>query len=451
MKEDTLNLLHCPDCNSAIELRKVYNKIDNEYIDAVVGCDCTEYPILDGILIYKKPSSHDGMSSTAYLIERMKAGYPKDAKALPLKRESIENSLLNLHIFLSSLGPLRRSISPILTLVRRRKRRLYDKLTNKLSFFDIIDMMEPNTWGDYLKHRFSSQTLWSLYPFIHMIERKDDRVLDLGCGAGHASFILSKHIKPQNLVCADENYTMLFLAKKIMVKDANFICMDANNPLPFSKDTFSSIIMMDSFHYVSNRAQLARECERILKQNGALLLLHLHNALKENISRGYPLSPSAWSALFKDLNTCIVPESHLIEDFMQKSELDLTKKYNDEIINNADAISIAGTLDDELIGKYENLDQYIKKMQNPIINPIYDFTRNKDKIMLKRNPPNDVFLTEYPLTKKFLPEKYSVPYEISKTLKGRKVGISRDMLQKNKTFYDMIRKFIIIDSPKGYV
>jgi len=402
-------------------------------------------------LIYKKLSFNGGLSSTAYLIERLGIKHVEDAIALPLKGGRIEKSLLDMHIFLSSFGGFRRSLYPILALIRHRKREMYKKLSRDLSFFDIMSIIEPNTWGDYLKHRFSSQTFWSLYPFIPLIERKNDRILDLGCGAGHASFVLSKNMNPKKLVCADDNYTLLFLAKRFMAMDANFICLDANSPLPFSDNFFSSIVMMDSLHYLPNRALIGKECRRMLKKHGLLLLLHLHNALKDNINIGFALSPSTWKGLFQWLNPSLIPENSLIEDLMLRFELDLTKTYNNEILNGSNAVSLIGTEDNVLFDKYYNLDSYLEKnLQNPIINPIYKLKHRNKEVILERKPPNDIFVVEYPLSMRFLPKEYSVSPEVLKTIENQKAGKLYNV-SKDKMFSEMLRRFIFIDTPKGYV
>jgi len=66
-----------------------------------------------------------------------------------------------------------------------------------------------------LKHRFSSETLWSLNPFIVLLEKKKGKILDLGCGAGHASYLINKFLKPELLILADYDYSLIYLARAI--------------------------------------------------------------------------------------------------------------------------------------------------------------------------------------------------------------------------------------------
>jgi hypothetical protein len=89
-------------------------------------------------------------------------------------------------------------------------------------------------------------------------------------------------------------------------------------------------------------------------------------------------------------------------------------------------------------------------MQNPILNPIYEKNRKNNEILLKRTTPNDIFYKESPLSLRYLPEKYSVPMEISRALDDCKVGKLVVSPKYKKILDEMIRRFIIIDTPKEY-
>lgn len=451
MKQEFLESLTCPDCKSGFELEGIYTKTGSEILNAIVRCECSEYPILNGILIYKKPSFHARMASTGYLVERLRMGSADEARALPVKASDREKTLLDLHAFLTSLAGPRRAFQPLLKRIRNNRRRTLRRISGSLSFFDIMSLLEPNTWGEYLKHRFSSQTFWSFYPFIPLIEKNNQKVLDMGCGAGHLSYILSKHMQPENLVCVDENYTLLLLAKRFMARHANFVCLDANDPLPFQDGIFSSIVMMDSFHYIANRALLAGEISRMLSDNALLLHLHLHNVLRKNPSPGFAMSPESWKGLFPDLNPRIMPETTLVRDFITLSEMDLTKDYPVDAINSANALSMIATTDECLVDKYDDLHGYLEKgMRNPVINPMYKIVHGNNTLVLERKAPNRMFVEEYPLSMSFLPKKYTVPHVISKSIRGRNIGKLDEAARYDGTFRDMIKKFLLIDTPRGY-
>ena len=71
MRKELLKVMICPDCGSGFHIQEIYNKENDEIDIGIVGCDCSEYPILDGILIYKKPSLKDHLSNTNNIIDKL--------------------------------------------------------------------------------------------------------------------------------------------------------------------------------------------------------------------------------------------------------------------------------------------------------------------------------------------------------------------------------------------
>jgi len=454
MKLDFLNSLQCPDCKQTFKLGEVYTKDGNDLVNALIECDCFTYPILDGILIYKKPAKEDYLSRTPYLNERLRIGKSEDSIALSIEGQKLDKMLMWAYLILNESGAFKRSIQPILSLIRHIKRKRYRKYADeKLSFFDLVDLMGWGTWGDYLKHRFSCQTFWSLYPLIPIIKEKNDMVLDMLCGTGHASYAIERYSKPKKLVCSDYEYTLLFIAKKYFVKDAEFICADGNSPLPFKSGIFSSILILDSYFCLSNRGILARESERCLRQGGIVLPLHLHNSMVENISQGFALKPSGWSGLFQKMKTKIIPEDNLIEEYLLKRELDLSKEYTQEEINGSPAISIVGTNDEKVFDFYSNIDVPSRKdVRNLVINPIYEINRRGNQIHLDLQVPTEMYEKEYPLTMKYLNKNFVISSEISRYIRGNRADIPVNISAKDRTqIDDLIKKFVLIDIPENYL
>jgi SAM-dependent methyltransferase len=286
-----------------------------------------------------------------------------------------------------------------------------------------------------------------------MIEEKNEMVLDLLCGAGHGSFVISHYAHPESHVCVDLDYTLLFIAKKYFAPDAQFICLDANDPLPLKDRIFSSVIMMDSTHYVSNRNYLGKECQRVKENKGVLLWLHLHNALSKNPSEGYPLSPSRWADLMGDLSTIILPEEGIINQYMKERRLDLLADYPKTEIDSSSALCIMGAEDRHMMRTYENIDcPSLKTSNNMVINPMYDMRVQNGEIKLKRADLNEVYKSEYPLTFKYLPASYSLSRNFSHYLDGRRLRIPVEINRNDeKILEDLLKRFIILQVPEKYV
>ena len=444
MKQESLKLMKCPYCGSAFYLRDVYQENDGEIIDGCIVCNCNEFPILDGILILKVSPLNKFLIK--YIKER------KTKEALDLSLDHFAEPVYGACSFVRSSGICGKAIGDLLSgLVNKKVDANYKIYSDKnLSFYALLGDGDSDV---YLKNRFSAETFWSLYPFVPLLKESRERILDLSCGMGQSSFVISTYVKPQELFCADFTFRHLYLAKKYFAKKATFICLDANYPLPFNDQSFSSILMMDAFHYIRGRASLAREMERLISSQGLLLLLHLHNSLIYNPAAGQPLPPIGWSTLFKNLSIKILSEKNIVEDFLQGNKLDLKKKYTNADLNSSNALIIIGTKDKSLQQTYHEIwSDLLGNKSGLIINPIYGIERKLDRVILRRTFPSESFRKEYPLTEKYLPKECIINKTLAKALNGRGSCISSTKFSELDMLHieELMRLFVIINVPQNY-
>ena len=432
MRTEFLKLMKCPYCGTDFEIDEVYSENEGEIISGCIKCECNEYPILEGILILKNTPTKE------YIINYLKKKEIEKAIVLPFGNYT--NDICRVVDFIESkpCGQfLKKSLFGLANYFSKNK---YTRYSNKnTSFYNVLGR---GSYELYLKHRFSASSFWSLYPFVPLLRKRRKRILEVCCGAGHASFVISKYVNPDELICVDGEFKSLYLAKKYF-SNAEFINIDANYQLPFKDNTFSSILMMDAFHYVEARALLAKEFERVLNQEGMLLLLHIHNALVENVAAGKPLSPSTWKGLFDNLNVMALPEKSIIEDFILRDRLDLSKNYSEKELNSSDAILIMGGADSDC---FEGLWKDIFKIkENLIINPIYKMKEKGNKILLEREFPSGFFRREYPLTEKYLPARCEID---KRFVDGRRVCVSGS---DEREIENLMGKFVVINVPENYI
>jgi SAM-dependent methyltransferase len=328
--------------------------------------------------------------------------------------------------------------------------RLYEKIYRDYSDKNLpfYDALGKSSYDMYLRNRFSSESLWSIYPLIPLLKRKKSRILDLGCGAGHSSFVISKYVEPQLLCCADLLYRNLFLARKYFVQSAEFVCLDANSPLPFKDQIFSTIMMSDAFHYVYGRAYLARAMECALLPGGLILLPHLHNSLVHNRSAGYPLTPQTYTNLFDGdhLEVKVIPERKIVENFLFINKLDLAEKYSEDELKSANAMVLIATSDRSLFRVFERVNRdFLSAKHNLVINPLYEMKPKGNSILLVRSSLKFslLFGDDYPLTEKYIPEKCEIGKEF---VSGRKTHISD-----SEKAEDLMKRFVIINVPENYL
>lgn len=444
MKAELLKIMRCPYCGSDLNLGEIYEEEEEEIINGWVRCECGQFPVIEGILNLKI-----GLANS-YLVDTLSKGRTKKS-ILPLLESYVEY-LSKITAVLESKGSLGTLLAKILqSFYQTKARYTYRKyIDGGSSFFELLGKSSSDT---YLKHRFSWETLWSVYPFIPLLKRKRARILDIGCGAGHASFLISTYVHPEELICADRSFRNLYLARKYFARKAQFICLDASYPLPFKDSIFDSIFMLDAFHYVQARASLAREMERTLLPQGLLLLLHLHNALQYNPGTAKPLSPSSWVNLFHQLPVKALPERNLVEDFLLKNELNLAKDYPQAALDASNAICLVGTRQESLLKLYKEVgNDFLSNKANLTINPIYEVTHKPDKLILRRHFPSEEFREEYPLTEKFLPEEYAVEGELINLVKEGAFDIAPGDLSESdfRQIEDLMKRFVLINVPENY-
>lgn len=94
-------------------------------------------------------------------------------------------------------------------------------------------------------------------------DRETMKILDIPCGAGAFSFRLLKHGK--EVISADIENLLRFDHDK-------FFIADMDKPLPFSNKEFDAVVCIDGIEHLENPFSFIRECNRILKKDGKLII-----------------------------------------------------------------------------------------------------------------------------------------------------------------------------------
>jgi ubiquinone/menaquinone biosynthesis C-methylase UbiE len=100
-------------------------------------------------------------------------------------------------------------------------------------------------------------------------------ILDLGTGPGYLSFELATRTDAK--ICGvDINETMLELSRARLssVPESRWSLREADvHALPFADCTFDLVVSYSCFHHWENPVRALRECRRVLKVGGTLILL----------------------------------------------------------------------------------------------------------------------------------------------------------------------------------
>lgn len=297
MTRTFLELLLCPSCHQRFLIKQVVGEDTERVLYGTIRCDCSEYPIVDGILITKNDQKTEIIIT--YVTER------KLWKALKLcfdYRPDL-NKLLMATDSNASLGY--RLLGYLICIATLSKSRVNIPLFRLLSLAGKLHIQV--FWTTYLKHRFSATSFWCFLPFVNFVNGGGKYLMDIGCGMGLSSYIFSKRIDAKHIVCQNLEFAGLYLAKKYFVPKANFICSDAGKCFPFLDGSFDFVFSCDALQYVENKENACREICRLLKDDGVSVLAHNHTPHRRDFfsqgSRGDLFEPDSAEALFSKFNT----------------------------------------------------------------------------------------------------------------------------------------------------
>lgn len=103
--------------------------------------------------------------------------------------------------------------------------------------------------------------------------KKEERILDLGCGDGFYLHLLSNLGIELNLYGVDYDFKALDSAKKnINSKNIKLIQANIMEKLPFNDGFFDGIIMSEVLEHLPDDIMCMKEVRRILKKGGRILL-----------------------------------------------------------------------------------------------------------------------------------------------------------------------------------
>lgn len=248
------------------EMAEIVKASSGRILYGTIACDCSLYPIVEGILVYK---NDDKTRDICSMIARRKLW-----KALKLSFDYMPdlNKVLMATTSNASLGY--KLIGYILCLVA------WSWPRTKISLYRLLNLAGKLHiqvfWTTYLKHRFSATSFWCTLPFLKLINLEVRYVLDVGCGMGVFSYMMSKRIPEHSIVCQNLEFAGLYIAQKYFVPGANFICSDAGEESPFPDDAFDVVFSCDALQYVKNKEHACEEISRLLNHGGVAILAHNH-------------------------------------------------------------------------------------------------------------------------------------------------------------------------------
>lgn len=409
----TLNeILRCPFCGGHLspvagehlEIR------DGEMRSGILGCACSAYPVVDGILV-------------------MQVDYAAETAMRQLGEGQKEQALFTL------LG---------LDESRHDAFRRFLAKEREASYSNGMEILSPDAEGTYFVYRFSDPTYLASQAIVRTVGQNAccvrRRMLDVCGGSGHLTRTLGRLSTDAEVVLADAGFAKLWLAKRIIAPDCEPVCCDANNPLPFAPESFSLAVCSDAYHYIWSKRLLADEMMRLAGADGVVMLPHIHNSLSENFSAGMPLTPAHYRSLFANLDARLFRESVILTQFINGESIDLSNEAPEEALASEAALVLVASKRAEVFRVYEPLET--SRIVGELgVNPLYHLVEDGEQVNLELRFPSEMYAEEYAACKRYLPERLGLRVELLRRLAAGEI---------NEEHRELARRYVLLDVPRGY-
>lgn len=410
MRQELLDLLRCPFCGTSLSL------VDNDAIvregdrieSGVLGCECCAFPIVAGIPV---------MVADDKTREAMRA----------LEAGQREEALFTL------LGLDERNAGAFRSLLAR---------PTDATYREAIEILSPDPEGTYFIYRFSDPTYVMAEALLRGLGEHTwtvrGRILDLCGGTGHLTRVLAG-LRP-GVVLADVYFWKLWLAARFTSPGCRPVCCDANNPLPFPRETFSLVMLLDAFPYIWHRRLLAEEMMRLAGPDGTVVLPHLHSALGENIAAGIPLTPAAYLDLFAPQQPRLFSDEKLFAQVVGRHVVDLTHAASPSDLGVEPTLTLVASRHTDLFREYQ-VPAVMVVAGELRVNPLYRVEYRGGSSVLTLTFPTPEYEEEFGACKQYLPARVTVSGDLTGRIDPSTVG---------PEYADFRRRRILIDVPPRY-
>jgi len=336
MRSSTLEFLVCPFCGGRLRAAHAREE-DGEIVTAVLTCPCGEVPLLGGIPIFRREGRVDMMMQT---VDAPLIRGPRPSRLLDLIRRGEDGRAL---LLLLAVPPpwVRRGLDAVDLLPEgaqgRLRRRLEDAWVRGSRGVEplLVGRLEAGAGSrtaadafDYyfrrarrselyhhFRHRFAQPRHLTSLALAALLPRDERPVLDVACGFGHTLHYWTARHPGRAFVGLDRNFFELYVARRWIAPAAEYVCADADGPLPFPPASFGGVFCADAFHYFLRKLLCVSELSRVVGPEGAILLARFGNRDVEP-REGYELAPAEYAALFPRMRRALVSDRAVLSRYL---------------------------------------------------------------------------------------------------------------------------------------
>jgi uncharacterized protein YbaR (Trm112 family)/SAM-dependent methyltransferase len=412
MHTSLLDVLRCPFCGSELSIVEHAATVleEGRLQQGVLGCQCCAFPVVGGIPVL---IADDAARSALAALD---AGRADDAL----------------------LGMLAPSVD------EARGRRIRELVLSRTATYrEALHALCEDAEGTYFLYRFTDPTYVPVEMLIRALAQRawpfEGRTLDLCGGSGHLTRVLAS-LQPAGTVLADVHFWKLWLASRSTAPDAEHICCDANGPLPFTRRSFSSVVLADAFPYIWHKRLLAEEMMRLVGEAGVVVMPHVHSSLGDNLSAGDTLTPAAYGALFGPLQPRLFSDRRLFDDAIERREVDLTRDVSPEELGGEPSFTLIASARPDLYRRYE-LSEPAEIRGELAVNPLYRVDVDGAVSTLTLEFPTPEYEEEFGACRRYLPDRVTVSADLSGPIERERLG---------SAYAELLDRRVLIDAPVGY-
>jgi len=203
--------------------------------------------------------------------------------------------------------------------IDRRSARLVDPAAGTRDLFSLayheLGLRNPEVFA-YNWYRFGLPRHLAALSAVEWTPRRGP-VLDVGCGAGHLTWALTRHLDgAAPVIGVDGLYFALYVARTRIAPEADYLCGELES-LPLRDDAIGGVWASDVFHAISRKAQVAREMRRVSVAGAWGAVVGLAVAGHDHEYAGRPLTVDGYRGLLPE-GTVLVDDAALVTAYLDR-------------------------------------------------------------------------------------------------------------------------------------
>ncbi len=213
------------------------------------------------------------------------------------------------------------------------------------------------------------------------------------------------------MIGIDHNFFVLFVAKRWVAPQAEYVNCSADEDLPFRSGAFRAAFSSDAFHYLHDKQRCTRELKRVMQPPGYIMLVAMRNRFVPVAHAGEPLTPEGYAELFADWPHRLIVDADVLERYWQRLGPPLAASAAPESLNRAGFLSLVASGDESLFRDHGPFEDWLHAEGALQLNPLYHVEptgRTAGAVRLRRQFPSAFFAGDHAEAATYLPETVNV-------------------------------------------